>query len=261
MKKKILENLIPREDAVAMLSEAWLPAFAIETVHIIQALGRVAAEDIFSQNTLPVCRASMGDGIAVKSGAFKDGIPDTGKWVKGVDYAQADTGDDFPDEFDAVIMIEDVNANPMGGFTLAPGVQVAPGDHVSHRGSRIMEGELLLEKATRVEVSHLASLITGGITELRVYQKPKVVFIPTGSELIPAGRAPRRGENIDCNSLMVKHQLEEMGAKVICYPIVKDDVALLTAVVNKGLEEGDLVLICGGTDKGEEDYTHRVLEA
>ena len=71
-----------------------------------EAVGRVLARDVVSTNTLPVVRASSFDGIAVKSAAFADGLPDTSGWKLGVDYVRADTGDDFPDDFDAVVMIE-----------------------------------------------------------------------------------------------------------------------------------------------------------
>ncbi|MFR3091068.1 MAG: hypothetical protein ACLTMP_04435 [Eggerthella lenta] len=60
--------------------------------------------DLASTNTLPVVRASSFDGIAVKSAAFANGMPDTSSWKPGVDYVRADTGDDFPDAFDAVVM-------------------------------------------------------------------------------------------------------------------------------------------------------------
>ena len=45
-----------------------------------EAVGRVLARDVVSTNTLPVVRASSFDGIAVKSAAFADGLPDTSGW-------------------------------------------------------------------------------------------------------------------------------------------------------------------------------------
>ena len=81
------------------------PLDKIETVSIWEASKRVTAEDVYSKICVPVVRASRLDGVAVKSERFKEGMPDTSSWVKGVDFVRADTGDDFPDDYDAVIRI------------------------------------------------------------------------------------------------------------------------------------------------------------
>ena len=93
-----MEGFPTREEALADFFAAW------------EAVGRVLARDVVSTNTLPVVRASSFDGIAVKSAAFADGLPDTSGWKLGVDYVRADTGDDFPDDFDAVVMIENMRS-------------------------------------------------------------------------------------------------------------------------------------------------------
>lgn len=67
--------------------------------------------------TLPVERISAFDGIAVRSVDFNNGIPDTAGWQEGKEYVRADTGDDFPDEYDAVIMIEQVELKEDGSVS------------------------------------------------------------------------------------------------------------------------------------------------
>ena len=101
-----MEGFPTREEALADFFAAWEPVGGEELVTLDEAVGRVLARDVVSTNTLPVVRASSFDGIAVKSAAFADGLPDTSGWKLGVDYVRADTGDDFPDDFDAVVMIE-----------------------------------------------------------------------------------------------------------------------------------------------------------
>ena len=63
------------------------------------------------------CAPRSFDGIAVKSAAFANGMPDTSSWKPGVDYVRADTGDDFPDAFDAVVMIEKAVVREDGSVT------------------------------------------------------------------------------------------------------------------------------------------------
>ena len=39
--------------------------------------------------------------------------------------------------------------------------------------------------------------------------RPKVAFIPTGTELVPVGVEPQRGENVETNSLMLSALFEQ----------------------------------------------------
>lgn len=91
MGEKIMEGFPTREEALADFFAAWEPVGGEELVTLDEAVGRVLARDVVSTNTLPVVRASSFDGIAVKSAAFADGLPDTSGWKLGVDYVRADT--------------------------------------------------------------------------------------------------------------------------------------------------------------------------
>ena len=115
-----MEKSVTRAQALELMKERWRPAPGREIVALEEALGRVAAEDLRAVNTLPVFRASCFDGVAVRSADFQNGLPDTSAWVKGRNFVRADTGDDFPDEFDTVIAIEDVILDKLGGLRFAP---------------------------------------------------------------------------------------------------------------------------------------------
>jgi len=258
MRKFLLNDLISRETAVDKLIKYWDVQSNVEIIKLEDSLGRVSSMDIFSINSLPVYRASMADGIAVRKSDFKNGLPDTSNWVKNKDYAQADTGDDFPDEFDCVVRIEDVSFDgerPIFTTTMS----VFEIDNIRQCGKTITKGELILKKDTKISEMQLVTLAAGGIEKLSVYKKPRVIFIPTGNELVPRGTVPARGKNIESNSIMVKAMLEKMGAEFICYDIVKDDIKQLSDAVERALNDGDIIIICAGSAKGEEDYTHVVL--
>lgn len=259
MRKSLLNDLIPREIAIDRLIKSWNVQSETEIIKLEEALGRVTAADFISNNSLPVYRASMVDGIAVRKSDFKDGFPDTSNWVKNKDYAQADTGDDFADEFDSVIMIENVSFEEGGRPVFAPTIDIHDSDHIRSSGRTIKAGELILKKDTKIREIQLAALAAGGIKELSVYKKPRVIFIPTGNELVPRGTIPTRGKNVESNSIMVKVMLEKMGAEVICYDIISDNIGQLSEAIERALNEGDVILICAGSAKGEEDYTHVVL--
>ena len=249
MGEKIMHGFPSREEALADFFAAWEPpAEATELVSLDEAVGRVTARDLMSANTLPVVRASACDGIAVRSAAFADGRPDTSAWELGRDYVRADTGDDFPDAYDAVIMIEKAAIQPDGSVVLDDDVQVGPGTNVRQAGDTIRAGAPLMKAGLPIRPTDLAALAMGGITLVPVRRKPRIAFIPTGSELVPAGIAPRRGQNVDTNSLMVKHMLIEYGAEPLIFPIVHDDEAALERAFAEALAVADRI---GVMNKGK----------
>lgn len=249
-----------RAEVLELVKSHWTPKTETEYVPLEQALGRITAQALYSRNTLPVCRASACDGYAVRSSDFAGGNPDTTGWVKDRDYAAADMGDDFPDEFDTVIAVEDVRFDGEGRFHLAENFRFAKGSCVREKGSTIREGELMLPANRKITPEHLALLATGGIRVVPVLRKLRVGFIPTGSELIPTGSFPGRGQTVECNGLMIASVLRQWGVDCIRFPIVRDDKTQLEQMLDEALEHCDLVLINGGSSKGGEDFNARLLE-
>lgn len=251
-----------RKEALELFFNAWSPERQEEEVPLEEAVGRVLARDVNSKVTLPVHRVSAMDGIAVKSKDFEQGIPDTSSWKPGIDYERADTGDDFPDCFDAVIMIEKVIIKEDGSVELklplpAP---VKPGAMTRPAGSTIREGDPILKAGAVIRPTDLAALAMGNYALVPVVKQPVAAFIPTGSELVAPGRPVQRGENIDTNSYLVPAQLKAMGAQVISFPIIRDEKAKLEEVLSAALELADLVVINGGSSKGGEDFNVHLLK-
>ena len=135
-----------------------------------------------------------------------------------------------------------------------------PGDGVNPCGSIVRADEVLASARTRLTPELVASLAVGGHAQVRVLTGPRVAFIPTGSELVPFGTYPRRGQNLEANSLLVRGMLKTWGAEVVCYPIVRDDEEALEAALDRALAAADIVLVNGGSSRGEEDFNSRLLE-
>jgi len=252
---------LTREEALEFMLGNWQPDNGAEWVELSAALGRVTAEAMYSRNTLPVHRISGADGIAVKSADFANGTPDITHWIKGIDYAPADTGDDFPNEFDTVITVEDLikgDGGELRGF--ADDFEFIKGDIVRPAGNMVREGDLLVAANTKIEPLHLAVLALGGVVELPVIRRPRVTYIPTGNELIPAGLKPGRGDHIETNGLLVHATLEQWGAEAVNYPIIRDDINALEAALDSALASSDIVLINGGSSKGSEDFNADLLQ-
>lgn len=259
MRSSIKEHSTTKAEALQILFEKCSPQKQVEMVPLSQAINRVLAKTLKSCNTLPVVRASMMDGIAVSSELFKDSMPDAAYWEAGREYSRADTGDDFDDRYDAVIAIEKVLIDKNGRLQFREELSVKPGDCIKKSGSTIKKGDYIISAGVPIRPYDLAALALGGITDVPVYKKPVVAFIPTGSELVIAGQTPQRGETIDSNSIMAKHMLLEMGAEPICYPIVKDDPEEIEMALEKALEQGDIIIMNGGSSKGAEDFTSKAI--
>ena len=259
-----LEKSLARHEALASLCEQWQPPVTTEVVPLNEAFGRVCAEDLNALVTLPVVRSSRRDGICVRSADFTQGMPDTKSWQRGRDYAQADTGDDFPDEFDAVIAIEHVDfvtADRSAGLILdIDPAEIKAGFGTNSAGSIVQRGTLVVSANTMLTVELVAALAVAGYAQVTVLAQPVIAFMATGSELVPWGSFPQRGQNLEANSLLVTGMAREWGARCVCYPIVKDEPEYLEAALDRALEQADIVLVNGGSSRGEEDYNSRMLE-
>lgn len=254
------EQSVTRSDLLQLLRERWNPTPETELVPVQEALGRVTAQDLFSRNTLPVVRSSCFDGVAVRSSDFANGLPDTTKWVKGQDFVRADTGDDFPDAFDTIIAIEDIVLEG-DSLRFAEGFEFDPADkNVNPAGTLVRKDALLVPAHTRLTPELLAALAMGGVDQVPVYRKMRVAFLPTGSELVPVGVTPVRGQNVETNGLMLRTLLAKWGAEVICLDIRPDDPDALETMMDEGLQRGDLVIINGGSSRGEEDFNSEILQ-
>ena len=256
------QDTVTKQEFLDSLFSRWYPEPQMETIAVMQAKGRILAENQYARYDLPVFRASQMDGIAVRSTDFINGTPDTSTWIEGEDYVRADTGDDFNDSFDAVIMIEQVEFQKHRGpvLHLEPGQKITSGTNVAPKGSRLAKGEVVAYGGFTINGVTLSALISGGITEVPVIKKPRVGYIPTGSELIPPGSVPRRGQNINSNAPLVEDLLERFGAEPVLYDIVPDNKEQLSSALRRAIQETDIVLMSGGSSKGEEDYTTRLFE-
>lgn len=260
MKGKQIEGFPSRAEALNRFMNAWDAPVRTELVPLDEACGRVVAQTLYAQTSLPVYRSAACDGICVDSTRFQQGVPDVSSWQRGVEFDRADTGDDFSDDFDAVIAIEEVELTDEGHISsLSSDIEVHAGSNVNPQGSTLQAGDILIEHNLPIRPTDLAALAMGGIAMVPVYAKPCVAFIPTGSELVCAGTKPARGQNIDANSVLVSHALKAMGARPLMFPIIPDTPSQLEHVLDEALAQADVVIINAGSAKGGEDFNTTML--
>lgn len=258
-------KLVTLKEALQRLEEVKLPLQA-ETIDLWEAVGRILAEDVVADIELPPFDKSNRDGYAVKSkdtflaserspvslklkGCVRMGEIPSFRIHDG-ECAYIPTGAPLPSGSDAVVAIEEAHQDgPLVYIFKA----VAPGTNVTHHGFDISKGELVLRRGTHLGVKEVALLAALGRLKVKVYKKPKVSIISTGPELVEVGKPLTEGKIYDVNSYMMHSYLSKLGLEPFIAGIANDDVKDLREKVLSSLDHSDMVLISGGTSKGEGD--------
>ncbi|MDX1663371.1 MAG: molybdopterin biosynthesis protein [Candidatus Promineifilaceae bacterium] len=285
MKRHIYLEDIPIEDARAALREAlealgqWQP-LGIETVAVADAAGRVTAAAVWAQLSSPHYHASAMDGYAVRAedtaGATETRPrrlhlvePDQPASAKSVERPAlpVNTGQPLPAWADAVVMIEHTQPVVDDGGTQV-GIEIRaslpPWKHVRAMGEDMVATELVLPANHRLRPIDLGALAGSGHATVTVYRRPRVLIIPTGSELVPVEKAEQEGklqsgQIVEYNSIVLAGQVAEWGGLPTRHPIVADEFDVIREAVAAAAREYDLVLINAGSSAGSEDYTAHVV--
>src|SRR5438128_354792 len=109
-KRKIYLQDKPRKEAQQELLAAFDLPFETEIISTTEALGRVTAEPIFAGTSVPHYHASAMDGIAVNAeDTYSAHEQQPLHLTLGEQFVYVNTGNALPKQFNAVIMIENVN--------------------------------------------------------------------------------------------------------------------------------------------------------
>lgn len=222
-----------------------------EVVKVQDASGRVTASPVYANICAPHYHACAMDGIALKAELTFGATETTPVFLSEASYIPVDTGDPLPDTCDAVVMIEDV-IPAEGGVKLY--AAVAPWQNIRQIGEDICAGEMLLTSFSLITPAATGAMLAGGILEVEVVKKPLIGIIPTGDEIVMPVENPGIGDIIEFNSTIFKGMLEEWGARVKIYPIVKDSPDLLKKALGTAITECDAVILNAGSSAGREDY-------
>jgi len=222
-------------------------------------MGRVTADTIFAERSMPSYHAAAMDGVAVRAELTYDASDQHPVVLSlGEEYLPVDTGDPLPPGFDAVVKIEDIQE--LTEQTIELLAPAAPWQHVRPVGEDVVAREIIAPALHQLRPVDLGALLAGGVTEISVWKKPLAIIIPTGDELVSPDQVIQRGEIPEFNSAVLAGFLWQWGAEVEVTPIVKDNREQLEAALQKALDKADLVLINAGSSAGREDHTATVIQ-
>ena len=201
-----------------------------------EALGRVTAEPIWATRSSPPFDSAAMDGIAVRAADTVGAGESTPLLLAENAFAVVDTGDPLPEQFEAVVMREDVHY--VGGQAELRAA-VAPYQHVRSIGEDISATELLLPAGHRMRPVDVAAAAAAGATEVAVRRQPIVAILPTGDEMRPVGSTLAPGELLDTNSLMLAAQARELGCETLMLAIEPDDQARIALAIGEAVARCD----------------------
>ncbi|HEC39889.1 hypothetical protein LCGC14_0836370 [marine sediment metagenome] len=245
-----------------------------EIVSIDECFNRITSRDIISKINVPHFQKSRMDGYAVLAedtfGAEEDNfvelelieviqagdIPKKGLYKGQCSYVA--TGAAIPENANGVVMVEFTEKE---GNKISISRAVTPGTYVISIGHDIKEGQDIVKKGTLVDLATMGILASCGIKDLQVFKRPVVSLMSTGNELVDQGvKSLEIGKIYDVNSVVLRRAIENTGVLVKFLGIIEDNYSDLKNSIDKALVTSDIIILSGGTSKGEGDLGPKVLE-
>jgi putative molybdopterin biosynthesis protein len=275
MKRNIYLSKISLEEAKERINKAITEGSISlncknEVIPVEESLARVTSEAVFARRSSLHYTAAAMDGIAVHSRSTENASENSPIILTNKsDFTYINTGNPLPEEFDSVIKIEDVVPvkdesnlqNEKEELTqLKIFKSVFPGMNVRNIGEDIVTHQLILTGNHKIRPVDIGALIAGGISEIRVWNKPRVAIIPTGEELVGLDKEEiKEGDILDFNSRMLSNSVIQWGGEPVLYPIVRDIKEDLKETLQLAVKENDIVTIIAGTSAGSKDFTAMAL--
>ncbi len=262
-KQNIYLDMVTASEAVSAAMEALdrEQLIGVETVPVEEAYGRVTSAAVYARYSSPTFHSAAMDGIAVKAEKTFAAREDKPLLLKrGLDYQVVNTGHPLPPGMDAVIMVE--NLVQVDGNTVQIEAPAFPWSHVRRIGEDIVATELILPRNHTLSPYDVGALLSGGIWEVKVRERVRMVFIPTGNEVLDFKDRPKPGpgEVIESNSQVFASLAKKNGFVVTRVPPVPDEPELLVKAVRQGLDSNaHIVAVGAGSSAGTKDFTAQVF--
>ncbi len=242
-----------------------------EKVSILEALGRVIAEDTDAPRDIPPFDNSGMDGYAVKSEDIKNAsqnhpvrltvvgdLPAGFKSLKTLEGGQAIrimTGAPIPKGADAVIPVEETKKED--GFVSIFRTS-ASGMHIRKAGEDVKKEERVIFAGDLIRPAEVGMLASMGRSFISVYQRPLVAILCTGEELVDVDGDLGEVKIISSNSYSLAAQVKDCGAIPIQLGIVRDRKEEIQEKLRQGIR-ADVLITSAGVSIGDYDFVREAL--
>lgn len=266
---------LPTDAVGAFLQHLVQPLTETETLPLMQALGRVLAEDIISPISVPPHANSAMDGYGFASAALAQaravgaatlqlhcvGTALAGQpWAGAVGAQQCvriTTGAVLPAGVDCVAPLEIVEV--AHDQVRVPLGVLQPGENTRRAGEDLMAGQPALQKGELLTPAALGLVASLGLPDVKLARRLRVAYFSTGDEVLSLGQAMRPGAIYDSNRYTVFGLLSRLGVQVIDLGVVRDDPQALRSAFASAAAQADAIITSGGVSVGEADHTKAMM--
>jgi molybdopterin molybdotransferase len=243
---------------------------------ILNCLGRVLAEDIFSTIDIPPLDNSAMDGYAVRSADTRGASRKSPRILRVVDTVAAGvvpqsevkpgtairimTGAPIPKGADGVVRFEDTDESEREGTPAEIGIliEVELGLEIRRAGEDIAAGSLVLKQGTMLRAAEIGVLASLGRSKVKVIRRPLVAILSTGDEIVDIAQPLPQSKIYNSNSYSLAALVQNYGAIPKMLGIASDDEPSLMDRLRLG-READMVITSGGVSLGDYDVVKEVL--
>jgi molybdopterin molybdotransferase len=240
---------------------------ATEPMALDRCAGRVPADlRVMAAVDVPPFDNSSMDGFALRAADAPGSLRLVGEVAAGAaslptvepgTTVRIMTGAPMPPGADAVAPLE--VAEESGAVVRVPAVEC--GAYVRLAGHDTHAGDSVDLPAEPMSPSTLAVLASVGIPSVEVRRRPRVAILSTGDELRAPGEPLEPGQIYDANSVALAAAVGEAGGEPRVLARVRDDPALIEAVVRDAAADVDLLVASGGVSVGRHDHVRDVIES
>lgn len=261
-------NWTPVDDALALLRDRLTVVTGVETVPLMQTVGRILAEDVIAKRSNPPLPNTAVDGygfagaipegpcvMPLIKGRAAAGIPFEGTVPQG-HAIRVLTGAALPEGVETVILEEDVTVQD--GHIAFHG-PLKQGANARKAGEDVAEGDVALAAGRYVTPADLALMSAVGINEVPVRKVLRVGIMSTGDELVEPGGPVGPGQIYDANRPMLLSLMTRMGFNAVDFGRVPDDRDALKQRLDDAATQADVILTSGGASAGDEDHVSALL--
>ncbi len=267
-----MKKNIALEEAQRLLLEHCL-LVGTEFVDLQESLGRVLSDDIRACENIPPFARSPYDGYAFRAEDTMNATEENPAILEVIEEVPAGyaptkkitagkavkilTGAPIPEGADAVTKYEETELK--GEFVSIYNRYIS-GENIVPAGEDVAQDEIIAAQGTAVSPPILGLMAALGIIQVPVYKRPRIAIISTGDELLDIYEPLRPGKIRNSNSYTIFAYCREIGAEPVILGTSRDKADEVGTMIQKGLDQADMVITTGGVSVGDYDVLGEAVE-
>ncbi|MBN2767666.1 MAG: molybdopterin molybdotransferase MoeA [Campylobacterales bacterium] len=253
-------------EALRKIYDTIKPIDTKEPIDIIDAEGRICAQDIIAKIDLPKFDHSAMDGYGIR-------IQDCGttrKYLRVLfagdkniaplqdgEIIKIMTGAPIPQGVEAIVPTE--NTLEENGTVTLPS-DVRKGANIRKKGEELKVDTVCLKRGEMINSYTIALLSSQGISEIDVFKRINATVLSNGNELKNyKDTAIDPLEIYNSNTPMFFAKIRSLGCCSFMDQSTSDDLEAIKNTIVKAAKKSELVIITGGASTGDRDFTKQAL--